>query len=65
MNKIVIVQVLIFILGVILMITDGSGGYIKDMTWLSYTGVILCILGIGFTYIKGGIQLLIEKIKKS
>jgi len=61
----IIIQVLITILGIVLMIIDGSGGYIKNMTWISYFGIGLCILGIGFAYIKGGIQILIEKIKKS
>jgi hypothetical protein len=58
-----IINVLLFLAGVLLMILDGSGGYTANMTWMSYLGIGLCILGIGFVFIKGGIQLLIEKIK--
>lgn len=57
------IQVILFIVGAILLGVD-SGGYKENMTWVSYFGIGLCILGIGFTFIKGGIQLLINKFKK-
>jgi hypothetical protein len=46
-----------FIIGAILMMIDGSGGYKENMTWVSYLGVSLCISGIGFTFIRYLIQL--------
>jgi hypothetical protein len=57
MKLITIIQVSMFIIGAILMMIDGSGGYKENMTWVSYLGVSLCISGIGFTFIRYLIQL--------
>jgi hypothetical protein len=58
--KLFLVQALIFILGVILMVIDGSGGYVENMTYVSYLGASLCVIGIGFHLI----WTIILKIKK-
>lgn len=58
-----IINILLFGIGVALLLIDGSGGYIDQMTGLSYLGIGFCILGIGFVFIKGAIQIIIEKIK--
>lgn len=51
--KTFITQILIFATGCSLLIADNSGGYFNQMTALSYGGMILCGLGIGFQWILG------------
>ncbi len=58
--KIVIIQVLLFLLGVVLLIVDGSGGHIANASFISVLGIVSCVIGIGLSQLLG----LISSLKK-
>lgn len=47
--KIIAIQILIFLLGVVLLVVDGSGGHIENASFISLLGIITCVVGIGFS----------------
>lgn len=61
-NGLVVIQLAIILIGILLMWSDGSNGRKEDMTILSYSGVVLIILGIGFQFILTGIIAVIKKL---
>ena len=63
MNSI-IMSFLIFCVGVITMISAGVDGYWESMNFFGWVGMILCLVGIGYTFILWGVKYLIKKIKK-
>ena len=62
--KYLIIQGLLFLLGLILFFVDGSGGYTENMTSISYIGLILMFTGLALQLIVGGLVWAFKKIFK-
>lgn len=59
--KIIFIQIISFILGIIFLLFDNSKGMFDQMTYVSYIGMVLCGLGVGLGLILNIIFSLIKK----
>jgi len=51
MRNLFIQSALIFLVGVVCLYVDRSGGYYSKSSWISAVGMVLCVIGIGWTHI--------------
>lgn len=65
MVKLVVTQLLIFLIGAgLIALYNNNGAYDEDKLWVYYIGVVLCMIGLLYPYIAAGVYHLTELIKK-
>jgi len=61
--KILIIPAVLFVLGCVVALLGGADGTIESENWITRSGMVLCILGIGWIPLSGGVISLYKKIK--
>ncbi len=59
----VIISLTTFVLGCILLVLSGANGYWESMNWISYIGMILCLMSIAIYPLSWLGKWLYDKIK--